>query len=87
MSIKLLSAADVLAMSPQPRFSPASSTSRMPCRPRRRPRRVIVVPEATVALPQSPVTEERAISVVPEPGGSRVAVIAAARNQTVYLTN
>ena len=47
---------------------------------------VIVVPEAKTLLPQSPVTEERAISVIPEQtkatGGYR-----GCRNQTVYLTN
>ena len=47
---------------------------------------VIPVPEATVLLPQSPVTDEQAISVAPEQpvatGG-----YGGCRNQTVYLTN
>ena len=86
MPIKLLSAAAILAVfTATPVFACEQHKSHaMQTTAQAAP--VIVVPEATEVLPQSPVAEERAMSVVPEQakayGGYR-----GCGEKTVYLTN
>lgn len=47
---------------------------------------VIVMPEVTAVLPKSPVTEVKAMSIVPEPGEASGGYRGCGQ-QTVYLTN
>ena len=88
MSLKLLSAAAVLAMLAAPAFACEQHQTHAAVTAAAEP--LIVAPvEAAVALPQSPVSEDAAMSIVPEPMAATGGFgrCGDRKRTTVYLTN